>query len=376
MKIGFDAKRAYKNNTGLGNYSRMIISSMSDDDLLYLFTPDTKGRYKDLFSDLKNVSVVTPKGLWRLVPGLWRTFGIAPQIRRLNLDVYHGLSHELPRGRVGETRLVVSMHDLIVWRYPKQFPLVDRLIYKLKQRHSCRRADTIVAISKQTAHDLVDIMGIDSAKIKVVYQSCDAIFRQPVSDEQRAAVREKYSLPDKYLLCVGTIEQRKNQAAVVEALSLLHSNAHTPLQQFPHLVIVGRKTAYYDTVAEAVRSYGLESCVHFLNNVDFVDFPALYSEAFASVYMSIFEGFGIPVLESLSCGTPVVASSRSSIPEVGGDAALYADPENSQDIAAKINSLLTDDNLYAKLCSRSVAQASRFNPREIAADLQKIYGEQ
>lgn len=365
MKIGFDAKRAYKNNTGLGNYSRMIISSMSDDDLLYLFTPDTKGRYKDLFSDLKNVSVVTPKGLWRLVPGLWRTFGIAPQIRRLNLDVYHGLSHELPRGRVGETRLVVSMHDLIVWRYPKQFPFVDRLIYKLKQRHSCRRADTIVAISEQTAHDLVEIMGTDSAKIKVVYQSCDTIFRQPVSDEQRAAVREKYSLPDKYLLCVGTIEQRKNQAAIVRALSGVDAGIH--------LVIVGKKTGYYETVKETVCELGIGSRVHFLNGVDFADFPALYSEAFASVYMSIFEGFGIPVLESLSCGTPVIASCRSSIPEVGGDAALYADPDNPKEIVDRIHLLLGDKELYDTMRLRGKNQAARFSPDSIVSDLQSLY---
>lgn len=393
MRIGFDAKRAFKNNTGLGNYSRMIICALAQyypDIEMVLFTPDVKGRYAHFFEDIVSsksqkravITVVTPAGMWRLFPGLWRTFGIAGEIRRRELDVYHGLSHELPRGRVGDTRLVVSMHDLIVWRYPKHFPFVDRLIYKLKQRHACRRADMIVAISKQTERDLVDLMGVDSNKIQVVYQSCDEIFRMPISDERRDAVRQQYSLPDKYFLCVGTIEQRKNQAAVVQAFALLinqeknnqsASCAKRTSNIEHHLVFVGRKTAYYDTVAEAVREYGLESCVHFLEGVDFADFPVLYSEADASVYMSIFEGFGIPVLESLTCGTPVVASSRSSIPEVGGDAALYADPENPREIAEKMAKLIMDVDLRDELFCKATIQAAKFEPKKIASDLLKLF---
>ena len=376
MRIGFDAKRAFKNNTGLGNYSRMIISALLQyypDVELFLFTPDTKGPYAQFFdngiryqtSNLKHLTVVTPSGLWRLFPALWRTFGIAAEIRRRKLDVYHGLSHELPRGRVGETKLVVSMHDLIVWRYPMHFPLIDRVIYKLKQLHACRRADTIVAISKQTEVDLVDLMGVDPQKINVVYQSCDDIFRKAVSSEQRNSVRQRYSLPERYILCVGTIEQRKNQATVVEAISMVPKELH--------LVIVGRKTPYYTTVADKVNHHGLDSRVHFLQGVDFADFPTLYSEAVASVYMSIFEGFGIPVLESLACGTPVVASSRSSIPEVGGNAALYADPDKPQEIANQINALLSDSLLYNDMQHRATIQADNFTQKKIASDLLKLY---
>lgn len=368
MKIGFDAKRAFKNNTGLGNYSRMIIralAELSEENQLILYTPDVKGRYGDYFAECKNVSIVTPHGLWRLAPGLWRTFGITCDLRRRHLDVYHGLSHELPCGRVGDTNLVVSMHDLIVWRYPRHFPLVDRVIYKLKQRHACRRADAIVAISKQTERDLIDLLDADKDKIHVVYQSCDAIFRAHITDEQRVSVRQRYELPKKYLICVGTIERRKNQAAVVEALSLLPDEFH--------LVVVGKKTAYYDEVVEVVDRQGLNERVHFLNNVDFADFPALYSEAFVSVYMSIFEGFGIPVLESLCCGTPAVASSRSSIPEVGGDAAIYADPFTPEEIAGQINRLLSNSELYAELCRQSRQQVAKFEPKKIASDLLKLY---
>lgn len=369
MKIGFDAKRAFKNNTGLGNYSRMIIRALADQQTqLFLFTPDTKGGYSTFYGNRSNVTVVTPTGLWRLFPSLWRSFGIAQKIRQLHLDVYHGLSHELPRGSVGKTRLVVSMHDLIVWRYPKHFPLVDRLIYKQKQRHACRHADTIVAISGQTERDLIDIMGVDAERIKVVYQSCDPIFRQQISTEQRLSARKRYSLPDKYIICIGTIEKRKNQAAVVEALKELDGNAADL-----HLVFIGRKTPYYDTVAETVKKHALESRVHFLQGVDFADFPALYSEAIASVYMSIFEGFGIPILESLSCGTPVVASSRSSIPEVGGEAALYADPDNPSDIASQILKILTNSNLYEKLRMQSIKQAANFDPNKIASELVSLY---
>ena len=372
MFIGFDAKRAFKNNTGLGNYSRMIINAVADarpDDEIVLFTPYSKGRYSHFWGDRANISVVTPTGLWRLFPGLWRTFGIARHLRRCGIpaaqSIYHGLSHELPFGNIGDTKLVVSMHDLIVWRYPKHFPFIDRLIYKAKQRYACRKADVIVAISKQTEADLVSLMGVDKEKIRVVYQSCDAIFREPVTDEQRRSVRERYRLPERYALCVGTIEKRKNQLAVVEAMADVDDDLH--------LVVIGKKTSYYETVAEAVRRLGLEHRVHFLQNVDFADFPALYSEAVLSVYMSIFEGFGIPVLESLTCGTPVIASNRSSIPEVGGDAALYANPVNPSEIANQIRKLLTDKDLYSTMSLRAKTQSALFTPDNIVSDLLSLY---
>lgn len=381
MIIGFDAKRAFKNNTGLGNYSRMVICALAEarpDIELVLFTPDARGSHAGFYEQesggqqvasasgsKRNVKVVTPRGVWRLFPSLWRSFGIATEIRRRHIDLYHGLSHELPHGRVGECKFVVTMHDLIVWRYPKHFPVVDRLIYKMKQRHACRCADAIVAISRQTQRDLVDLLHVDGSKTEVVYQSCDAIFRAAVPNSHRAAVRQRYALPDKYIVCVGTIELRKNQVAVVEAMAMVPGDVH--------LVVIGKKTAYSDAVVDAVIRHGLESRVHFLQGVDFADFPAIYAEAFASVYMSIFEGFGIPVLESLVCGTPVVASSRSSIPEVGGDAALYADPSSPKEIAAQINRLLSDTELYNGLRSKAGSQAARFAPKKIASDLLRLY---
>lgn len=381
MIIGFDAKRAFKNNTGLGNYSRMVVCALADarpDIELVLFTPDARGSHAGFYEresvgsqgatgscSKRNVKVVTPRGVWRLFPSLWRSFGIAAEIRRRHVDLYHGLSHELPHGRVGACKLVVSMHDLIVWRYPKHFPVVDRLIYKMKQCRACRCADAIVAISRQTQRDLVDLLNVDGAKIHVVYQSCDAIFRAAVPYSRRAAVRQRYALPDKYIVCVGTIEMRKNQVAVVEAMAMVASDVH--------LVVIGKKTAYYDAVVDAVSRHGLESRVHFLHSVDFADFPAIYAEAVASVYMSIFEGFGIPVLESLVCGTPVVASSRSSIPEVGGDAALYADPASPDEVAGQINRLLCDPHLYSELQSLATIQASRFEPKKIASDMLRLY---
>ncbi len=368
--VGFDAKRAFRNNTGLGNYSRMIISGLAEmhpEVCLVLFTPKREGRYQDFCSSLDNVKVVTPAGMWRFVPSLWRRYGLHRAVRGEGVTLFHGLSHELPRCIGKDVRLVVTMHDLIVWRYPNHFALVDRLIYKRKMRDACRRADAIVAVSRQTGQDLVDYLHVSEKKIHVIYQSCDEIFKQEKIQEECAAVRERYNLPERYVLCVGTIERRKNQKNVVRAM--------TKIDPCYALVLLGRSTDYAKEVMETVAECGMKDRVHLLSGISFADFPALYKEAEASVYMSIFEGFGIPVLESLYCGTPVLTSNCSSMPEVGGDAALYADPADVDGIAAQLNRLLNDKSLREEFISRAVAVCERFSKKQIVEEMWKLYRE-
>lgn len=365
MIIGFDAKRAFKNNTGLGNYSRMVVSGIArlhPETRLLLFTPSRKGNYSSFYEEFDNVVIVEPTGLWRLFPSLWRTFGVGFAVRRHKVDLFHGLSHELPLALPKGVKKVVTMHDLISWRFPGQFHFFDRLIYRVKFSHACRVADNVVAVSRQTAADLTSFLHVPQEKIKVVYQSCDNIFFTPVTDEQRADVRRRYALPSRYLLCVGTIEERKNQAAAVRAMALLPDDLH--------LVVVGRPTAYFEKVQAAVRESRVEERVHFLHNALFSDFPALYSEAQASVYVSRFEGFGIPVLESMRCGTPVVAANCSSLPEVGGDAALYADPDIPDDIAKCVGSVLGQREHYSTLC---FSQSEKFSPDKISEEIYGVY---
>lgn len=370
MVIGYDAKRAFCNNTGLGNYSRMVIRGVAEasrDNHVVLYSPRVKGRHEHYFDDVEGVRVRVPGGFWKVLKGVWRSVRTGGMLKGDGVELYHGLSHELPYGIPEGVRTVVTMHDLIVRRYPEYFKWIDRVIHRVKQRHACRVADVVVAISEQTKRDLVDLMAVPESKIKVVYQSCDPIFWAGENLKDKAEkVKEKYGLPERYIICVGTVEERKNQVAAVRALSLLPSDIG--------LVIVGRPRGGYPQKVHAVVSEcGLENRVLFLENAQFADFPALYAGAVASVYMSRFEGFGIPVLESLCCDTPVVTSNLSSMPEAGGDAALYAAPDDVEAIAGHLRRLAEDAVFRAECIEKGRTQRMRFAPDKVSQEMLAVY---
>ena len=360
MVIGYDAKRAFCNGTGLGNYSRSLIAAADASKVLY--TPEVRKPYGEWGGSLADAVVRKPVGLWKLAPSLWRSLACAQKTALDGVQIYHGLSHELPLGLPRDVRKVVTMHDLIVRRYPRYFSLFDRIVHRAKQRHACRVADVVVAISEQTKRDLVDMMHVPEGKIRVVYQTCDSRFWQCGKDHDSLPdVKGKYNLPERYVVCVGTIEERKNQLNVIAAMEQVPEDVS--------LVIVGRPRGDYGRrVMDAATPR-----VRILQGVDFADFPALYAGAVASVYMSRFEGFGIPVLESMCCDTPVVTSNLSSMPEAGGDAALYADPDDIGAIAAHLRHLADDAELRRQCIEKGRTQRLRFAPEKVAQEMLVLY---
>ena len=367
MVIGYDAKRAYKNNSGLGNYSRMVIGGVAagSDARCLLYTPSVRGRNEHYFDAMRGVFARLPQGLWRGAKGLWRTVGVAHAAAADGVQLYHGLSHELPYGLGAKVKKVVTMHDLIVLRYPEFFRPADRVIHRWKMRHACRVADVVVAISEQTKRDLVEMMHVPEEKIRVIYQSCDPIFWN-LHSSSLSPSHSATRLPERYILCVGTVEERKNQAAAVRALSLLPEDVS--------LVIVGRPRGKYpQEVRRVAAELGVEQRVQFLSNADFNEFPALYRGAVASVYMSVFEGFGIPVLESLCCDCPVVTSNVSSMPEAGGDAALYAAPDDYRTLAAHLSRLLSDPAFRNSQIEKGRTQRLKFAPEKVSQEMLALY---
>ncbi|MBO4740548.1 MAG: glycosyltransferase, partial [Bacteroidales bacterium] len=168
MVIGFDAKRAFKNKTGLGNYSRMLVggvAGMYPDVECRLYSPSADGAFAKHFSGLGNVEVTTPAGMGRLFPHLWRSFVVSARLTCDGVDIFHGLSHELPHFIPKRVKKMVTMHDLIVWRYPHLYKLFDRSVYRAKMRHSCKIADIVVAASEQTKRDLQDFLHVPEQKI-------------------------------------------------------------------------------------------------------------------------------------------------------------------------------------------------------------------
>lgn len=371
MVIGYDAKRAFQNNTGLGNYSRMVVCGMAShyrDFHAFLYAPKLSGYYQSYFSGYANISTHQAHGFDRHLPRLWRAFGISIHVKNDNIQLFHGLSHELPHGIPNSIKKVVTMHDLIAWRHPEYFTKLDAIIHQKKQLHSCRIADMVVAISEQTKRDLIEIMHVPEEKIRVIYQSCDAQFWQSIEKDDLEYVRETYRLPNRYIIAVGTIEERKNQLALIQALKQLPSDVQ--------LVLVGHgHGGYLEKVRAMLRDEEMVHRVMILDHANFEDFPALYANAICSAYISRIEGFGIPVLESMCCDTPVLTSNRSSMPEVGGDAVLYADPNNIDEIVAQLKRLIEDKDLHQQLVEKGRIQREKFTQAKSSADFYKLYCE-
>ncbi len=369
MVIGFDAKRAFQNNTGLGNYSRMVICGLAhehQDARAFLYSPVMSGEYRGYFSGFANISTRQPSGIDRFFPDIWRRFGVTVHLKDDKVNIFHGLSHELPHGIPRSIKKVVTIHDLIVWRFPQFYSPFDRMVHRIKIRHSCHLADVVVAISEQTKQDLMQFVHVPEPKIRVIYQSCDSQFWNPVTDDDKDYVRKQYNLPEKYIISVGSIEERKNQISIVKALPSLPDDVH--------LLIVGRPHgAYQAELQSAIRSLNLSSRVHIIKNADFTDFPALYACAIASAYMSLFEGFGIPILESMCCDTPVVTSNVSSMPEAGGDAALYANPNNPAEIASQLNRIISDPQLRQQMVLDGRIQREKFSMKKIVDEFYSLY---
>lgn len=368
MKIGYEAKRVFKNFTGLGNYSRWVVQSLAaayPTNSFYLYTPKTsKNPRLNFLLNFKNIIVRTPNPKKNIA--FWRSFGVVNDAKKDGIDIFHGLSHEIPFGlKRKNIKSVVTIHDLIFLRYPQYFKLIDRLIYKFKFKYACKNADTIIAISQQTKHDIVHYFGINKQKIVVVYQGCDALFYQTKTTHELNQIKQKYHLPHTFLLCVGTIENRKNQLLILKALTLLPSNIH--------LVLVGKATKYKQNLTHFIAQNKLQNRVLFLENLPFVDLPSIYHLAKIFVYPSVFEGFGIPILEALNCGVPVIAATGSCLEEAGGPNSIYINSNSENELANQINLVLNDETLRQNMIIQGKLYALNFRENTIAQKLITVY---
>jgi len=373
VKIGFDAKRLYNNFTGLGNYSRFVVDALSrafpENDYI-LFTPRIKSNAETgVFLSAGNVqTIVPPRWMSALKLGsVWRSFRVGHAAERAGVSLYHGLSHELPADLPVHIPSVVTVHDLIFLRYPQFYKAIDVAIYKKKVLHACRSANRIVAISEQTADDIVDFLHIDRAKIDVVYQGCHPNFRKHYNNAEIDAVRKKYDLPAEFILNVGTIEARKNAMLIVKALHQLRDTESIPL------VIVGKATRYVNELKEYAAHKNLSDRIHFIHNAAFSDLPLIYRAATVFAYPSLFEGFGIPLIEAIESGLPVITSRDSCFSEAAGPGAAYVNPKDETSFATALVKLLTDEAYRKVAVETSKAYVKRFEPDAVARDMMQVY---
>jgi glycosyltransferase involved in cell wall biosynthesis len=369
MIIAFDAKRAFFNNTGLGNYSRNTLHQLFTfypEHHYWLYVPSK--RFKNKFTIPKEVRIATPNSwVGRLFPSYWRSLLINSQLMYEKPDIYHGLSNELPFGITStKIKTVVTIHDLIFKRFPQWYKPMDVKIYDRKFSYAAQHADMVIAVSQQTANDIEYYYNIPSERIRVLYQSCNPLFFNYLNKTDIDAVLSKYNLPSKYLLYVGTIEERKNLHRLIEAL-------HIAKIDIP-LVVIGRKTAYFtNNVLPLIEQYKIQSQLHFIENVENSSLPAIYQAAKLFIYPSLFEGFGIPILEAQASGTPVLTSTGSCFSEAGGPHSAYANPLDSSDIAQQLTLLLNDKERRISMIEKGRAYAQQFNDKQCAENLMKVY---
>lgn len=366
MNIGFDAKRAFHNYTGLGNYSRFVIEALMEycpEHKYTLYTPKKKDNAETAI--ISKSKIVEVPAQFKLIKSLWRSLFLFHTIGEEKLDIYHGLSNELPAWGGRSVKKVVTIHDLIFLRFPELYPPIDRKIYTWKFSRACKRADLIIAISEQTKSDIIKYFGIAEDKIKVVYQGHHDIFNKTYSTEELNNIKDKYDLPDQYFLNVGTLEKRKNALIILKALSLIKN----PLP----LVIVGKPTPYMEELQEYINKNELYELVHFKHNVSFSDLPAVYQMSGLFIYPSIFEGFGIPIIEAMRSRVPVITSKGSCFSEAGGDAAYYIDHQDHQALAHYIEKIMADQELQQSMVEKGLNHLKKFTKKKIATDLNKIY---
>lgn len=371
MKIGFDGKRALRNMTGLGNYSRLVVESLAETYpqlQLTLYSPrDGESERLQKIRELANVNIRLPqKGEAPLGGSLWRTQGMTRLFKTDEVDLFHGLSNELPLNiRKSGIPSVVTMHDVIYRRMPECYNLTDRIIYDFKYGRACRNATRIIAVSERTKRDVMEFYGIRGEKIDIVYQGCDDIFRERLSNVQIAGIKKKYDIRTPYIIQVGSIEKRKNAMVSVQALSRL--------PQEYSLLLVGRKTAYLEKVTGEAARLGVSERVQVLDSVVFKDLPALYQGAEAAVYPSRYEGFGIPVLEALNSRIPCIAAKGSCLEEAGGDSGIYIDPDDPRALADALTLVINEKTVRTTLIEEGLRHAARFSNADIPARLMSVY---
>jgi glycosyltransferase involved in cell wall biosynthesis len=378
MQIGFEAKRIFQNVTGLGNYARNLIDALSrfePENHYHLFAPKQTALFDS--NQYSNVTVHTPQHfLHKQFKAYWRSKAMTHDIASQKIDLFHGLSAELPHGieKLPLTK-IVSVHDLIYERYPEQYRRADVIISRKKTIRACHVADGIAAMSSQTKQDLIDLYKIPANKITVTYQSCHEDFLVKKSDAELQAVKNRYQLPKQFFLSVGSIIERKGLLKICQAMTLMR-------ETIPLLVIGYGSGDYVKQVKDFVQANDLSSRVIFLNEHPLAahpdyrsgrDFPAIYQQAKALIYPSLFEGFGIPVLEAISSGIPVITSEVSSMPEAGGGGALYIDPHNAHAIAHAMEQLLNDERLSLQLVENGMLHAQKFTKEKIAAQTMALY---
>ena len=370
MRICIDLSPAIHQKAGLGRYARTLAEHLIAQDRASEYSAFAYGYFNaDTLSPalraLPRANIPLDARPWRM--GVWLAHALGIPLDRAfpRMDIFHATEHLLPPLKNAKT--VFTLHDLIFQFFPEYHLPLNRWFLTNAMPHFVRRADAIIAVSECTKRDAIHVYNVPPEKITVIYEGVNPALH-PVDDPNLIAqARARYADNQPFIFFVGTIEPRKNLIALVDALRELRARG------LPHrLLIAGRKGWLYQDTFEHVKQMGMESEIVFLDYVPDADLPALFAACSAFVFPSLYEGFGLPPLEAMACGAPVIASNTSSLPEVLGDAALYVNPRDIE-IAAAIERVIGDHALCDELRARGIAQAAKFSLERAARETLDVY---
>ena len=369
MQVCIDVSAAAHRRAGLGRYTLELTRALvtqGEHDYVAFYHQRGQAHLDPPIDSLPQLTTRLSVKPWRLTAMLAHFFNVPQDALFPGVDIFHATEHLLPRLR--RTRSVFTLHDLIFRFDPGSHLPLNRIYLNAMMPRFLRAADAVIAVSECSQRDAMRLYGTPTEKIHVIPEGVDAHFR-PVSQQQVDRVRAKYHLPEQFILSVGTIEPRKNYPLLFEVLAARREQGLAP---WP-LAIAGKPGWLYKPILKRMNELGLQDLIHLTGFFPDDDLPALYNAATLLAMPSRYEGFGLPVLEAMACGTPVVCSNTSSLPEVAGQAALLAPPDDARAWAEAIARVMSDDALRSQLRQRGFNQAARFSWEQAARQTADLY---
>ncbi|MEX1255452.1 MAG: glycosyltransferase family 1 protein [Dehalococcoidia bacterium] len=368
MRVAIDASGLPRQLAGAGVYTYQLVRALAEtpgDERLVVFA--RRGVFEDLAAKQKRLHVVPVDPTSRPARLAWEQTVLPLLLRRLRVRVLHSPHHTTPAALPG-VRRVVTIHDVTFMVLPKRYPLMRRLYMETLTRAAARLADAIITPSQTSRRDIMRKLGVRGERIVVIPYAAGPQYT-PVDDQDALGrLRWKHHLPSRFILSVGSLEPGKNRSRLIRAYDLLRREGiDAPL------IIVGQPAWRFEDDFALVERLGLGEEVRFLDYVPDDDLPGLYSAATVFAFPSLYEGFGLPVIEAMACGTPVVTSNGSALAEVADDAALLVDPLNVDALAGALRRLLADDGLRADLRVRGLERARKFSWQRVAHETRVVY---
>lgn len=376
LKVGWNATLLGENPAGVGNYIERVMEELGklSKEESFDLVPFGTGKYDFSRIGLRENARLFPEFLLKnkFIRILWEHTLLPSKILRADLDIFHSPAHVIPFfNGISGTKQVVTFHDLVFKTYPDSFKNSKGIYLNTVVPRTLSVADKIIAVSRSTKNDLIEEYGVEEERIAVIYNGVDDNYCVLDEAEDLEETKAEYELPDRFILYLGTLEPRKNLKRLIKAYSIIRDKASIPDEV--KLVLAGGKGWLYDDIFELVEKKGLEDQVIFPGYIAGEHLVELYNLAELFAYPSLYEGFGLPSLEAMACGTPVVTSNVSSLPEVVGDAAITIDPYDVDELAEQMANVVTSRDLSQNLIEKGKERVDKFSWRKTAEETLKVY---